>query len=454
MKVHFIAIGGSVMHNLAIALKQKGYAVSGSDDDIYEPAKSNLLKYGLLPEYMGWNEERISEDLDAVVLGMHAKSENPELNRAKQLGIKIYSYPEFIFEQSKNKKRVVIGGSHGKTTITAMVLHILKRKNLDFDYMVGASLEGFDVSVRLSESAPVIILEGDEYPDSALNKLPKFLIYQPDIALLSGIAWDHINVFPTFENYVLQFERFVDSIVKGGTLIFNSEDEIVRKIVAAANDTTNKIPYSIPEFSIVNHTTFLIRNGNKIALKIFGRHNLQNIMGATAICKNLGVEESDCLESLKDFTGASRRLELLAASDTAAVYKDFAHSPSKLSASIAAVKEQFPERKLVACLELHTYSSVDVNFLKEYRGSMSDADIKIIFYETHTSELKNTAMLDPGVIRFSFNDDKIIVFTEIRKLREFFLSQPWENATLLMMSSGNFSGLDLKDLSTFVITHT
>ncbi len=454
MKVHFIAIGGSVMHNLAIALKQKGYNVTGSDDEIFEPAKSNLIKHNLLPEHLGWNDSQITEDLDAIVLGMHAKAGNPELEKAKKLGIKIFSYPEFIFEQSKNKKRVVIGGSHGKTTITSMVLHILKKQNLDFDYMVGASLEGFDVSVRLSESAPVIILEGDEYPDSALNQMPKFLIYHPDVALLSGIAWDHINVFPTFENYILQFKRFVESISKDGMFIFNSEDEIVSKIAEDVRAGLQIIPYSTPEFSIMNHTTFLIRNGNKMPLKIFGRHNLQNLMGATAVCNSLGVNEAECFEALKDFTGASKRLELLAAGETTAVFKDFAHSPSKLKATIAAVKEQFPERRLVACLELHTYSSVNENFLKEYRDSMSNAQIKIIFYDAHTFQLKNAALLNPVLILNSFNDEDIIVFTEIEKLSRFLQSQEWKNATLLMMSSGNFSGLDLQELSTFVTTHS
>lgn len=454
MKVHFIAIGGSVMHNLAIALKLKGYEVTGSDDEVFEPARSNLDKYGLLPPAIGWDASRIATNLDAVLLGMHARPDNPELLKAKELGLRIYSFPEFLYEQSKHKTRVVIGGSHGKTTITAMVLHMLKKNSCDFDYMVGASLQGFDISVRLSESAPVMIFEGDEYPDSAINKTPKFHLYQPDIALLSGIAWDHINVFPTVENYVAQFRSFVELIPNDGVLIFNSEDENVLEVTESANPEIQKIPYSTPAFEIANGMTYLIHNDEKIPLQIFGRHNLQNMMGAIEVCKVIGISEADCLDAIQDFTGAARRLELLSKSDTAAVFKDFAHSPSKLKATIGAVKEQYPDRKLAACMELHTYSSLNKEFITEYHNSMQQADVKVVFYNAHTFQVKRMELLDPQWIKTSFGDDSLYIYTDKNSLQEFLHMMPWKNTNLLMMSSGNFGGLDLKELSTFVKTHS
>jgi UDP-N-acetylmuramate: L-alanyl-gamma-D-glutamyl-meso-diaminopimelate ligase len=379
MRIHFIAIGGSVMHNLAIALKLKGYDITGSDDAIVEPASSHLAKHGLLPA-TGWDASRVTPELDAVVLGMHAKPDNPELVKAKALGLKIYSFPEFIYEQSKNKKRIVIGGSHGKTTITAMILHILLDNHFNFDYMVGAALPGFDLTVRLSDSARVIILEGDEYPDSAINKVPKFHIYKPDVALLSGIAWDHINVFESFEKYVSQFDVFVQMIPAGGTIIYNSEDPHVRRVVEKAGAEVMKIPYSTPPFEIVDGVTYLTWKDEKIPLRVFGRHNLQNMMGAISVCVELGIKERDCFQSIKTFSGAARRLELVAKNTKTVLYRDFAHSPSKLKATIAAVKEQYPMWGLAACMELHTYSSLDKAFLQEYRNSMQEATIKMVFF--------------------------------------------------------------------------
>lgn len=453
MNVHFIAIGGSVMHNLAIALSLKGYTVTGSDDEIFEPAKSSLAKYGLLPPALGWHEDKITPALDAIVLGMHAKADNPELVKARLLELKIYSFPEFLYEQSKHKTRVVIGGSHGKTTITAMILHILRKNNVDFDYMVGAKLQGFDIMVRLSDSAPVMIFEGDEYPDSAINKTPKFHLYHPDIALISGIAWDHINVFPTFEKYVSQFRTFAGLLPETGQLIYNAEDAEVSLIAAAVNSSIWKVPYATPDFFIESGITYLKRSEENIPLKIFGRHNLQNMMGAIEVCKALGISETDCLDAIKDFNGAARRLELLSQTATSATYKDFAHSPSKLKATIAAVNEQYPERKLIACMELHTYSSLNRKFLSEYRDSLKDATLKIIFYDAHTFKIKELEPLTPALIRETFNDESIIVFTDSQLLHDFLTSQSWENTNLLMMSSGNFGGLDLKELSTFVSTH-
>lgn len=450
MKVHFIAIGGSVMNNLAIALTLQGYQVTGSDDEVFEPAKSNLAKYGLLPSAFGWNPSLITQDLDAVVLGMHAKADNPELLKAQKLGLKIFSFPEFLYEQAKNKTRIVIAGSHGKTSITAMVMHILKKNNKDFDYMVGSAVKGFDITVRLSDDAPIMIFEGDEYPDSAINKTPKFHIYQPDIALISGIAWDHINVFPTFESYVVEFRKFVELISPGGTLIFNSEDETVKHIAESMNPGIKKIPYSTPAFEINEGQTLLIHSGKKIPLKIFGKHNLQNMMGAVEICKCFEVEEEASLKAMKDFTGAARRLELMQQNETSCVFRDFAHAPSKLKATITAVKEQFSGRKLVACFELHTYSSLSQDFLAEYRGTMDVADVKIVFCDRHTFELKRMQPLDTFFIKQSFGDETIHVFTEKDSLKKFLEAHAWNNNNLLLMSSGNFGGMDLSEIATFV----
>jgi UDP-N-acetylmuramate: L-alanyl-gamma-D-glutamyl-meso-diaminopimelate ligase len=451
MRIHFIAIGGSVMHNLAIALKLKGYNITGSDDAIFEPASSNLAKHGLLPT-TGWDESKVDPKLDAVVLGMHAKPDNPELAKAKALSLKIYSFPEFIYEQSKNKKRIVIGGSHGKTTITAMILHILSDNHFNFDYMVGAALPGFELTVRLSDLAPVIILEGDEYPDSAINKIPKFHIYKPDIALLSGIAWDHINVFETFEKYVSQFDAFVQMIPDGGSIIYNSEDQQVRMVVEKAGTEVKKIPYSTPPFEIINGVTYLMWKDETIPLRVFGRHNLQNMMGAISVCMELGIKEEDCVQSIKTFSGAARRLELVAKNQKTVFYRDFAHSPSKLKATIAAVREQYPEWGLAACMELHTYSSLDKAFLHEYRNSMTDATIRIVFFDEHSFTLKKMDPLEPAFIRDAFGDPGIIVFTHAEDLKKFLHRISWENMALLMMSSGNFGGLDLKELSTFVVS--
>jgi UDP-N-acetylmuramate: L-alanyl-gamma-D-glutamyl-meso-diaminopimelate ligase len=454
MKVHFIAIGGSVMHNLAIALKLKGYEVSGSDDEIFEPAKSNLARYRLLPDQYGWNAARVTDDLDAVVLGMHAKPDNPELLRAQDLGLMIYSFPEFIYQQSKDKIRVVVAGSHGKTTITAMVMHLLQKAEKKFDYMIGSSVKGFDINVRLSSDAPVIILEGDEYPDSAINLTPKFHIYQPSIALISGIAWDHINVFPTFETYVDQFRKFVELIPYDGTLIFNAEDEAMKVIAKNSNLTIRKVPYSSPRYEIVDGVTHLIVGKKKTPLKIFGKHNLMNLAGAVEIGKQLGLDETKSLEALSDFTGASRRLETIRSQQETTVFRDFAHAPSKLKATIAAVKEQYPKRKLVACFELHTYSSLDKDFLGEYFETMKQAETRIVFYNAHTFELKRKELIEPEFIHEAFGDRRVEVFTNAESLLEFLHEQKWKKANLLLMSSGNFGGLDTDALATFVTTHS
>lgn len=442
MNIHFIAIGGSAMHNLAIALHKKGYKVTGSDDEIFEPSKSRLAKHGLLPKTEGWKEENIHTDLDAVILGMHARNDNPELIKAKALGLKIYSYPEYIYEQSKNKTRVVIGGSHGKTSITAMVLHVLQKTNVDADYMVGAQLEGFETMVKITD-APVIILEGDEYLSSPIDRRPKFHLYQPNIALLSGIAWDHINVFSTFENYVEQFKIFIDLIEENGFLAYCENDKILKELAETSTKNIAKVAYSTPEYYIDNGTTYLKTADGGIPLIVFGEHNLQNLNGAKLICNQLGVKDADFYNAIATFKGAAKRLELIAKNNTVAVYKDFAHSPSKLKATTKAVKQQYPDRKVVACMELHTFSSLNKNFLSEYENAMSDADEAYVYYSEHTLEHKKLEHITPIEVKKAFASDNVEVINDSKQLVNLLENKNWNNSVLLLMSSGNFDGVDL-----------
>lgn len=443
MKVHFIAIGGSAMHNLALALKKKGYYVTGSDDEIFEPSKSRLKKQNILPKKFGWFPEKITTDLDAIILGMHAREDNPELLKAKELGVKVYSYPEYLYEQSKDKTRVVIGGSHGKTSITSMILHVLGKLNLDFDYMVGAQLEGFDTMVQITD-APIMILEGDEYLSSPIDRRPKFHLYHPNIALISGIAWDHINVFPTFENYVEQFSEFIKLIEKDGVLIYCSADNEVNKIaLTTSNPDIDRVGYKTPENIIENGVTSILMNGNKIPLQIFGNHNLQNLNGARLVCNQLKISDEQFFEAIQDFKGASKRLELIAKNDTTAVYKDFAHSPSKLKATTKAVKQQYKERKVIACMELHTFSSLNKTFLQEYKDSMAAADEAYVYYSNHTIEHKKLAPITPEEVKAAFGSDNVTVYNNSDELFEMLNQKDWNNAVLLLMSSGNFDGKDL-----------
>lgn len=451
MKVHFIAIGGSAMHNLAIALHKKGYIVTGSDDEIFEPSKGRLGSYGLLPKAEGWDESNISNQLDAVILGMHAKSDNPELLKAQKLGIRIYSYPEFLYEQAKDKTRIVIGGSHGKTTITAMILHVLKINNVDCDYMVGAQLSGFDVMVRLTTDAPFMILEGDEYLTSPMDPRPKFHVYQPDIALLSGIAWDHINVFPTFENYVEQFKIFIDLISPGGALIYCNEDEVLKQICRAVRKDITCIPYFLPDYSVKNEKTIIHYQGNDYPLMIFGNHNLLNINGAKLICNQLGIDDKQFYHDIQSFRGASKRLELVARNESTNVFKDFAHSPSKLRATIKAVKEQYPDKRLVACMELHTYSSLRQDFLSHYKGCMDDSDEAIVYFNPHALQLKNLAQIDAGQIKEGFSNKELEIFSESDLLYKRLVTGDWKNSNLLMMSSGNFDGMNISELAARIL---
>tara|TARA_R110000850_G_scaffold191956_1_gene318960 strand:+ start:90 stop:1445 length:1356 start_codon:yes stop_codon:yes gene_type:complete len=442
MNVHFIAIGGAAMHNLAIALHNKGYQVTGSDDTIFNPSKSRLETKGLLPESFGWFPERISSNLDAIVLGMHAKADNPELLKAQELGLKIYSYPEFLYEQSKNKTRVVIGGSHGKTTITSMILHVMHYHDRDVDYMVGAQLEGFDVMVKLTEDNDFIVLEGDEYLSSPIDKRPKFHLYKPNIALLSGIAWDHINVFPTYDNYVEQFKIFVDSIVRGGSMTYNAEDAEVARVVEASENTIRKLPYYTPEYTVEHGETLLETPEGPLPIEIFGKHNLNNLAGAKWICQHMGIDEDDFYEAIATFKGASKRLEKIAESKTSVAYKDFAHSPSKVSATTQAVKAQYEDKTLIACLELHTYSSLNAEFLKEYKGALDAADVAVVFYSPDAVEIKKLDAVSHEQIAHAFERDDLIIYTNPEEFKAFLFSQDFSNKALLLMSSGNYGGLD------------
>ena len=444
MRIHFIAIGGSAMHNLAIALHRKGDTVTGSDDEIFEPSRSRLASLGLLPPEEGWFPGKIQPELDAVILGMHAKADNPELLRAKELGVKIYSYPEYLYEHAKDKIRIVIGGSHGKTTITAMILHVMKAAGIDCDYMVGAQLEGFDVMVRLTGSAVYMIFEGDEYLTSPVDRRPKFHLYRPDIALLSGIAWDHINVFPTFEDYTEQFVGFIQRMVPGGSLVFCSEDEILQRICWTTRDDIEIYPYRAPESEIREGITFLRTGSEVYPLRIFGRHNLLNLEGARLVCHQLGVSDHVFYEAITSFAGASKRLERLSGAGSCIIYMDFAHAPSKVMATIGAVSEQHPGLKIIACLELHTYSSLSGQFLPHYRGTMDKADIALVYFNPHAIRLKRLPAVTPDQVKSGFRRSDLEVYNDSRVLKERLQKfREEEKAVLLMMSSGDFDGMEL-----------
>jgi len=444
MRIHFIAIGGSAMHNLAIALHNKGEHVTGSDDEIFDPSRTRLAAKGLLPEQYGWFEDNISSDIDAVILGMHAKQDNIELLRAKALGLTIYSYPEFLYEQSKNKTRVVIGGSHGKTTITSMILHVMHYHDKDVDYMVGAQLEGFDTMVHLTKENDFIVLEGDEYLSSALDRRPKFHLYKPNIALLSGIAWDHINVFPTFDNYVEQFRIFLSQITHGGAIVYNQEDIEVKQVVETAQNQIKKYPYQTPRFSVENGDTLLDTEDGPMPIEVFGKHNLNNLEGARWICQLMGVQQEDFYEAIATFKGASKRLEKIGQGPTSIAYKDFAHSPSKVRATTQALKSQYPERSLLACLELHTYSSLNPEFLSEYKGTLNDADKAVVFYSPNAVKIKKLDAVSSSQILKAFQREDLVVFTDPAAFQDYLFEQDFTDTSLLLMSSGNYGGLDFE----------
>ena len=450
MRVHFIAIGGSAMHNLALALHEKGYKVTGSDDEIFDPSKSRLSKKGLLPNEYGWFPEKITSDLDAVILGMHAKPDNPELAKAKELGVTIYSYPEFLYQQSKNNTRVVIGGSHGKTTITSMILHVMNYHEKEVDYMVGAQLEGFETMVHLTEENDFIVLEGDEYLSSPIDRRPKFHLYKPNIALLSGIAWDHINVFPTFEGYVEQFEIFLNEITEGGVIVYNEEDETVQKVVSETTNTIKKYPYRTPKYRVEDGETLLQTPEGQMPIEIFGKHNLNNLEGARWICQLMGVDADDFYEAIATFKGASKRLEKIAETDTAVAYKDYAHSPSKVKATTQAMKNQYPQKKILACLELHTYSSLNPEFLEQYKGALDAADQAIVFYSPHAVMIKGLEEIKRHQILDAFQREDLEVFTNPSDFKTFLYNHNFRDTALLLMSSGNYGGLDFDEVKKYL----
>ncbi|HWZ36315.1 MAG TPA: Mur ligase family protein [Mucilaginibacter sp.] len=451
MRVHFIAIGGAAMHNLAIALRKNGFEVTGSDDVLFEPSVSRLSRHGILPKEAGWYPEKITKDLDAIILGMHARVDNPELLKAQELGLKVYSYPEYVYEQSKNKLRVVIGGSHGKTTITSMILHALQAAGKDFDYLVGAQLEGFDTMVKLTKEAPIMVIEGDEYLASPIDRRPKFHLYKANIGVISGIAWDHINVFPTFQSYIDQFKIFIETIQPGGTLIYSKTDVVLHEVVVHDRSNVHKEPYALPEYMIEDGITTILSDGKKYELQVFGEHNLLNMQAARLVCQQLGITKAEFYQYITSFKGAARRLELVGKSNTATVFKDFAHSPSKLQATIHAVKTQFPDRKLIACIELHTFSSLNKDFLGEYAGTMAEADEAIVFIDKKTFEQKKMEPYHDEVVKQAFAKNNLTFFNDPKLLLKQLESSKLANTNLLMMSSGNFGGIDLVELKNKIL---
>lgn len=450
--IHFIAIGGSAMHNLAIALKQSGYTITGSDDDIFEPSRSRLLKHGLLPEKFGWYPEKLNDSTRAVILGMHARTDNPEMEKALSLGLKIYSYPDFIYEASKNARRVVIAGSHGKTTITSIIMHVLNFHQKDFDYLVGAGLPGFSNMVKLT-NAPMIILEGDEYLSSALDKTPKFIRYNHNIGLISGISWDHINAFPTRELYNRQFEEFINNTPENGHLIYFSEDNQLNTLVKKKERKFNLISYSTPAYEISNNQYFLKIDHKKIPLKLFGKHNMQNLAGAIKVLQLLGIEEEEIFQAIETFEGASNRLEQIFDSDQILVFKDFAHSPSKLKSTTDAINELYPDRRIISCFELHTYSSLNKDFLKEYRNCFPQSDQRIVFVNDHTFKIKKMPPLSDNQIKKGFNEEDLTIIRSLANLEKTLKRNIKKNTVFLFMSSGNFGGLKYSEFTKNIVQY-
>lgn len=448
MNVHFIAIGGAAMHNLALALHKKGHTVTGSDDEIFEPSKSRLERAGVLPPAVGWFPEKIHSGLDAIILGMHARIDNPELIRAQELKIPIYSYPEFMYHETLDKTRAVIGGSHGKTTITSMIMHVLKHSSRKFDYLVGSLVEGFDTMVGLDATSALAVIEGDEYLASPLQPVPKFHLYHPHIALISGIAWDHMNVFPTFENYKEQFRLFIETIQPGGTLIWCSEDPVLAEVVeSVARQDIKKIPYGLPIYRVVNGRTFLIlSNGTEIPLQVFGNHNLMNIEGARRVCEALGVSSEEFYQAISSFKGAAKRLEVLVQDENRVVFCDFAHSPSKVKATVQAVQAQFSKHHFACVLELHTYSSLNREFLREYAGSMQDAAEAVVFYNPQTIVHKRLEPISPDDVKQAFQQPSLRVITDTEELRSYVQQLQTMKRSVLLMSSGNWGGIDMQQI--------
>jgi UDP-N-acetylmuramate: L-alanyl-gamma-D-glutamyl-meso-diaminopimelate ligase len=446
MRVHFIAIGGAVMHNLAIALQKKGYNVSGSDDEIFEPSRTRLANYNLLPEPYGWYPEKITKDIDTIILGMHAKDDNPELVKARESGLKIMSFPEYLYEQTKDKKRIVVAGSHGKTTTTAMIMHVFRFLEIKFDYMVGSIIDGFETMVGLSDDAQIAVFEGDEYLTSALDRRPKFHLYMPDIAILNGIAWDHMNVFPTFENYIDQFKIFIEKISEGGTLIYFDGDEECKKAALFSGKNIKKIPYKVHGY-FQNKTGFYAATHNRVVpVKIFGEHNMQNLSAAKEACLASGISEDDFYEAIKSFEGTSKRLQKLKENENGVVYLDFAHSPSKVKATVEAIAARYPGRKIVACLELHTYSSLNSDFLPLYFNTLADATAAYVYFNPHAIELKKLKPVSKETVNKAFGSDNVRVFDNSDEMFHIIRNLNYSNPVYLFMSSGDFNGFDVTGL--------
>lgn len=432
MRIHFIAIGGAAMHNLAMAVASKqGYVVTGSDDEIFDPALTHLREAGICPQQMGWFPERITSDIDAIILGMHAREDNPELVRARELGLKIYSFPEYLYEQTKDKVRIVVGGSHGKTTTTSMILYVLQRLGIEADYMVGAQIEGFERMVRLSDTAKYAVFEGDEYLTSPLDLRSKFLWYKPDYAILTGIAWDHINVFPTFPEYVDTFRKFVKTI--GKTFVYYEGDDNLRQLAKEANDRIDCIPYK--EYT------------GEIEMQVFGKHNMQNLQAACLICQQIGIKAEDFYREIATFTGASNRLEKICEVGDSVAYKDFAHSPSKLKATVNAVRERYPNKQLIACMELHTFSSLMADFLPQYKGCMQEADKAFVYFNPKVIEHKRLTPISKEEVAEAFGTKNVEVFTDSPMLQSRLRELNYTNTALLMMSSGTFDGIEINNFA-------
>lgn len=446
MQIHLIAIGGAVMHNLALALHDAGHRVSGSDDEIYNPARDRLAAAGLLPAELGWFAEKILKNLDLVILGMHARPDNPELLAAQALGLKIMSYSEFIFEQSKGKKRIVVAGSHGKTTTVAMIMHCLRRQKIDFDFVVGAAVEGFENSVRLS-GAPIIVIEGDEYPASPLDLQAKMIFYKPHLAVLTGLAWDHINLYPKFEQYVEQFDQFLDAIEPEGTLIWLRQDTEIQRLIAEKRATAQFFsqPYEPIPFRVEQGTMYVKLWGQpQVPLHAFGQHNFSNARAAMLICNHLGVAQKDFLINLATFKGAARRLQPILENENGSAWQDFAHAPSKVRATVEAVRTLHPKRRLVAALELHTFSSLNKDFLPQFSGTMDAADQALVFFSPQTLVIKKMPPLSPHEVRMAFGRADLEIFTEKEKLEKRLAEINFSGErNLLLMSSGTFDGMDL-----------
>lgn len=447
MRIHLIAIGGSAMHNIALALKANGHDVTGSDDEIYDPARTRLEEAGLLPDDIGWDTERIHTSIDLVILGMHARSDNPELARALELGVKVYSYPEFVYEMARDKQRVVIAGSHGKTTTTSMIMHVLKETGADFDYLVGAQIPGFEHTARFSD-APLMVIEGDEYLSSCLDRRPKFLHYRANIAVLTGIAWDHINVFPEFETYKDQFRQFIESMDKQGQLFYYAHDSDIADIMLTADAPVGSSPYSVFPDADERHYGSVLVDGEWVELEMFGRHNLENMNAAFCVCASMGVSKRAFIDAIKTFSGASRRLQKFIDHDQACVFFDFAHAPSKVKASIQAVKLQYHHLGIRALLELHTFSSLNKAFLQEYAYTMREADEAIVFYDEHTLAMKRMPALGEKYVREAFMHDNLKVFTQKDELQAYLEDVDWGGYCSLFMSSGNFMKIPVKQIAT------